>query len=501
MSASAASPISPTPEPGLEPIAPLPVHANSWRRQLAGHLAWNLASDVAARGASLWLSFACARMLPVEGYGRLTFALALAQYVWLAGDAIANAGFATREMTRVRATDPTAAATLGGAFWRARLTAAVVLVVVLAAVLAFLPSPAATESVLLAASVSFLTIAAFPDWALRASEDFHGLALANLTGAVSLVVATAWVLPRWPFAWAAALAWSLSFAVSASVALVRTRRRGVLALNGRSLEWGSHLKGSGMFALGAAAGIGSAQAPMIMAGMMCTPHEAGLFGAGYRLIIALVGVFGILWWPLFPLLARERADSPALRDALVTFTGVVLLLGMPAALACVIFPREILSLLFGAAYTGGATALALAGMAMPLYAISGLLEHICLARGGEAVRARTQLIALAIMVTTAVVLIPRWGGAGAATALVMGFLWTSTAFLATLYRDLPLQAMIQRAGRVLGLSACLGLFWWGSRSSGLAAIPMLVLGAAGFVGAALATGLLPWPRGPQSVAA
>jgi O-antigen/teichoic acid export membrane protein len=476
-----------------EPESSAPAARHGWRRTLAGHLAWNMASDLAARGASLWLSFACARMLPVKGYGRFTFALALAQYVWLAGDAVANAGFATRELARVRAEDPAAAPALGGAFWRARLTAAVVLAAVLAAVLAIVPGAAATEAVLLAASLSFLTIAAFPDWALRGSEDFHGLALANLSGAAALVILTLWVLPRWPFAWAAALAWSASFAVSAAVGLVRTRRRGVLAFSGPSLRWRSHLRRSGAFAIGAAAGIGSAQAPMILAGLWCTPHEAGLFGAGYRLVIASIGVFSILWWPLFPLLTRERPDSPVVRDALVTFSGIVLLLGLPLALACAIFPAAILSLLFGPAYAGGAAALRLAGLAMPLYAVSGLLEQVSLARGRELLRVRTQFIALAVMLAAAALLIPRLGASGAALALLAGFAWIHAAYLTALRHELPLAAMARRAASVGALAATLGVFWWGAAAIALPAIPMLLAGGAGYAGAALATGLLPLP--------
>lgn len=74
--------------------------------RLSGHLAWNLGADLAARGASLWLSFFCARMLGVAGFGRFCFALAAAQYAWLAGDAVLNGGYATRETARIVARLP-----------------------------------------------------------------------------------------------------------------------------------------------------------------------------------------------------------------------------------------------------------------------------------------------------------------------------------------------------------------------------------------------------------
>ena len=60
---------------------------------------------------------------------------------------------------------------------------------------------------------------------------------------------------------------------------------------------------------------------------------------------------------------------------------------------------------------------------MPLYATSGLLEHVCLARGHEGVRARTHLIALLLMGVTAWLAIPHFGGPGAALALLVGFFY------------------------------------------------------------------------------
>ncbi len=82
---------------------PSPIRGRESRAaRLSGHLAWNLGADLAARGASLWLAFFCARVLGVAGFGRFSFALAAAQYAWLVGDAALNSGYATRETARDR---------------------------------------------------------------------------------------------------------------------------------------------------------------------------------------------------------------------------------------------------------------------------------------------------------------------------------------------------------------------------------------------------------------
>ena len=77
---------------GVDPAPPLP--------RLAHSLSWNLIADVFARGASLWLALFCARALSVADFGRFTFALALAQYLWLIGDATLNGGYAARQLAR-----------------------------------------------------------------------------------------------------------------------------------------------------------------------------------------------------------------------------------------------------------------------------------------------------------------------------------------------------------------------------------------------------------------
>ncbi|HTR97478.1 MAG TPA: hypothetical protein VMH61_06205, partial [Candidatus Acidoferrales bacterium] len=461
----------------LPPAAPAPAAHRPWVRRLARSLAWNAVSEFTARGASLWLSFACARALPVEAFGRFAYALALAQYVWLIGDTVANGGYATRELARVAHENPGAAPALEGRLLAMRLAAAAILTAVMLAVLALARLPADLHGALAGASVFFLAYAAFPDWALRAHEDFRGLALANAAAAGVLLAGTLFWLPRHPSAGVATALWAGSFAVAAAITLVRTARRRRLALRGGD-PLASHTNRSFVFSLGAIGGIGCAQAPMLLVGSLATPLAAGLFGAAYRFLLVVINGFSVLWWPLMPVLVRSRPGERDFGDALAAMTSVVLLLGLPALLAFTLWPRELLTLAFGPRYAPGAPVLRIAGLVVPLFAGTALLEQTSLALGGEGVRARVNAAALAVLVGLGLLLAPSRGPAGVALALLAAYAVSFGAYAVRHHAVLPWSAIARRARGPLALNAGLAIAWCTARALHAPALPALVVAAA-----------------------
>ena len=459
------------------------------RARLSGHLAWNLGADLAARGASLWLSFFCARMLGVAGFGRFSFALAAAQYAWLVGDAALNGGYATRETARDRGAAPGQVEL----FWTARLISALVVTALYLAVTLLVPGEPATRRTLAAAATFFLAYAAFPDWALRGTEDFRGLALGNVVYAVCLITATLALLPARRDAALAAGLWGGCFALAALVTLPRLARRGVLrpppAFS--PAAWWPHARSSSVFALGSVAAIGYTQLPILLAGALTGPHETGLFSAGFRLLIAFIGALGIVWWPLMPVLTRESPDSPVFREVLRGSAALVLALSTPVALALAFFPADLLRVLFGRGYAGGAPALAIGAWVLPLYALTGLLEQTSLALGGERMRAGVAWTTLAAMTALALLLMPRFGAAGAAVTSVAGFALALALYAVRLRARIRLGDVVRPLARVGAACVPPGLLWLvGPR---LVALPVgiwLAVGTALYVPLALRLGLL-----------
>lgn len=476
------------PAPAVAPAGAAAVP--SWGHRFAGQLAWNVASEVAARGASLWLSFWCARALPVSTFGRFTFALALTQYLWLAGDAAANGGFAAREIARLRGVAPDRAARLAGRFLSLRLGAGVALAALVTGAAMVIPMPGETRVALLGASVFFVSYAAFPDWALRAFEDFRGLAMGSVAAAAALVLSTLLWLPGHPSAGVAAALWGGSFAVAALVALTRLRLRGALSFAPPHADDSRHWARSAIFSLGAIAGIGSTQTPLLAMGLLGEAHANGLFGASYRLVLAVLGVFSILWWPLFPVLARTRPQSAEFREALAALARTALLLALPTTVLFLVWPREVLALAFGERYADGAGALRVAAAGIPLYALSGLLEQACLATGGESLRVRVYTLSFTLMAGGSLVLVPLAGAAGAAALLVIGFAFASAVFAARLGHLLPVRDMAHQARPVVLMGGALALAWWACRAVHAPFLPSVAAGMAMWAGIGVRNGWL-----------
>jgi O-antigen/teichoic acid export membrane protein len=472
------------------------------RARLAGHLAWNLGADLAARGASLWLAFFCARLLGVAGFGRFSFALAAAQYAWLVGDAALNSGYATRETARDRGATPGQA----GLFWSARLAAALALTALFLTVNLFVPGEPATRRTLAAAAVFFLAFAAFPDWALRGIEDFRGLALGNTVYAVSLIAATLVLLPAHPDPALAAGLWAGCFFLAALATLPRLTRRGLLTLRPAFsvAAWRPHVRRSSMFSLGSVAAIGYTQLPILLAGVLTGPREVGLFAAGFRLLLAFIGALMILWWPLMPVLTRERPGAPVFREVLGSSASLVLAISLPVAITLTFFPADLLGWLFGPAYMAGAPALAIGAWVLPLYALTGLLEQTSLALNGERLRASVAWTTLAAMGALALLLVPRLGAVGAALTSVAGFALALALYAAGLRRRIQLGDVFRPLVRVGAAGGALALFWL--TLPRLVPLPVwgwLLAGATLYVPLALGLGLLrlapgpKWPRRPR----
>jgi O-antigen/teichoic acid export membrane protein len=466
-----------------------PAGVNHARARLSGHLAWNLGADLAARGASLWLAFFCARILGVGDFGRFSFALSAAQYAWLVGDAALNGGYATREMARNHGSSPGQA----GLFWSARLAAALALTALYLTATLLLPGESATRRTLAAAATFFLAYAAFPDWALRGLEDFRGLALGNLVYAASLVTVTLVLLPAHRDPALAVALWGGCFVLAALVTLPRLARRGALRLRPAFsfAAWRPHARRSSMFSLGSVAAIGYTQLPILLAGVLTGPQEVGLFSAGFRLLLAFIGALTILWWPLMPLLTRERPGAPVFREVLGSSAALVLAISVPLALALTLFPAEVLAGLFGREYAAGAPALAIGAWALPLYALTGLLEQTSLALGSERMRAGIAWTALGAMGALAFVLVPRLGAVGAALTSVSGFALALALYAVRLRRRIQLGDVFRPLVRVGAAGGALALFWLAlPRVTPLPAWACLLAGAALYVPLALGLGLL-----------
>lgn len=447
------------------------IDGGDWRRRLAGSVAWNLVADGFARGGSLALALMSARWLGVEEYGRFALALTAAQYVWLLADAAANSGFATRELLTVRRERPEAAARFTTAMMLARIRAAGWLTLLAVPALAFVPEPLRVPFA--AAALSFAMIGLLPDWALRGYEDFRTLALAQAGAGLVLLLALVVVLPRVPTAGAAAAAWSLSFGAAALIAWAALSRDGRLSLARAAVPAAD--RRSLVFALGSIGGIACAQTPMLIAGATLSAHDAGLFGAVSRLLVAWIGLMSVLWWPLFGMLAREEPGTAEYRRVVAGSAQIAFAASLPAGLACAMWPAELLALCFGAEFRPAAPLLVLTGALLPLYAVLGLIEKAALAHGGERVRIAAYGAAYALVLGVGLLGRPLGWGAPL-VGLLAGFVAAIAIYAGSQRRVLPGRLLLSRAVAPAAAAAALAAVWALARGAGMPALPALAGG-------------------------
>ncbi len=468
---------------GHDACAPAPA-APSVARRITRNVAWTLASDLAGRGASLWLALFCARVLPVAGFGLFALGQGVAQYAWVFGDAVVNNGYATREIARAGAGRDRLASQL----YTLRVATGALLTALLLAAAFLLPLDPAWRAVLAAASLYCVCYASLPDWLARGLERFRELSLANLVIAAATVALSVMLLAWRADPALAAAAWAGSFAVGSLVLLplLASGRGPRLALDAGA--WRPHVGRSTVFSLGAIAAMGITLLPVILLGALSTAREVGLFAAGFRLVTAIMGLGAVLWWPIYPVLAKARRHSLEFREVLEPFLTLMLAISLPAALALGLFARELVTGLFGAGYADAAPALAVLAVALPLQFLASVLEVALLATGGEAPRARINAVALAVSVAVALALVPRHGALGAALAFGLAIAVLLGGYLLAMGRSVSAR-WLATSGRGLTIAAlALAAFWLvAQRAAFPGAWASLALGAAFY--AALVAGL------------
>lgn len=112
----------------------------------------------------------------------------------------------------------------------------------------------------------------------------------------------------------------------------------------------------------------------------CSPEEAGLYSIAA--ILGRIALFlpGVLIVVLFPEAAKAQTAGNEDSRILWFSLGLTALLGGSFALACTLWPEQIIALLFGEKYQAGAGLLKVISLAMAMLAIANVIFTYCLAR-------------------------------------------------------------------------------------------------------------------------
>ncbi|MPY68870.1 MAG: oligosaccharide flippase family protein [Alphaproteobacteria bacterium] len=454
--------------------------------RIARNFAALFSSQAAAAAAGLVATAFLARMLGTESFGVLGFGVAILSYFGLLVT-LGTDVYGAREIAQT----PARAARLVHDLLGLR-TATVAAVSVLYFVVVFaLDLPERVRVVLWIQGAGLLATAYTLDFVFQGLQRMGAIA-ARQTMASALSLALVLLVVRTPEdVYLAALAPVAAGALTAGWLALRMHRAVLpFGIAVRPAAWRPMLKASLPIAVAQLMGAVFFYIDIVMLGFMETPHLVGVYVGMSRVLMVTLVAAGLIGSVFLPVVAAAWPDAGPMRARYRDFMIAALLAGAPVALAGMAFPAEIVSVIFGAPYLGGTTALTiLMGMTLAAYlamAPAGALTSwhdqtwhmVAFSAGGVA------------NVALNLVLIPRYGIEGAATATLLAQLLVLAVAATRIWLRFRLFEMGPAAALVLAAAIAAAAARWLADAVLGDAPALAVLAVGGTCGAAIYLGLV-----------
>ncbi len=160
---------------------------------------------------------------------------------------------------------------------------------------------------------------------------------------------------------------------------------------------------------------------ILLLGILSTDSEVGLFRSASQppmLASATLTSFAFLYLPTATqFFARQNhAGWKRANNAVAQWT---LSLAFPVGTICMLFPEQVIGVLFGSEYGGGAAAMRLLGASALLHAGCGVTGLNLMVAGYTKLQMLGALISLAANIGASLIWIPPYGAAGAAAAVLV----------------------------------------------------------------------------------
>jgi len=197
-------------------------------------------------------------------------------------------------------------------------------------------------------------------------------------------------------------------------------------------------------------------ADILLVAALVDPASAAVYTAATRLLLAGNFLNLAVVQAISPMVGRELSAGRTSRAAELFGTGTAWLVTVtwPYYLLVIGFSSTLMGV-FGASYSDGATVLVILASAMLVAAAVGPVEAVLLMAGGSRLSLLDNAAALVLQLGLDLVLVPRWGIAGAATSWALSLLITNLAPLAQVKRLLGIHPFGPGHLRAAGLALVL----------------------------------------------
>lgn len=454
------------------------------RSPLVRNMAWLTGGEAIGRLIAFAVAVYLARALGVAGYGAIGVAFAFVAYLAILVQAGLDA-IGTREAAR----HPEAAASVWRDIVSLRLILASSTYGLLALLSFWLPEPAiGGRALALVYGGRLFCLAVNSAWLLRARDKMGLIAAGVILQHVLYALGIFWLVrgPSPELVTVAIVQVASEFALS--VWLYLCVRRG----DGQASSAG----GRGRLAmLGESWPVGAAKAlrlvyyqgDLLLLAWLSTAEQAGYFLVSQRVILSMTTLSILYYQNAFPTLSRLTASelSKGIRFRMTT-SRFALSVIVPLAVAGGLCSRVFITVLFGREFDASAPIFSTMLLGLPIIVMSAGLRNQLLADGHSVYLVRSEAIAAVTHVALAALLVPGWGGWGAACSSVSGecLAFAYLAFVVRAKHQVPpldgRSIRVFSAGALMALSVYL-LSEWG-------ALAAVVLGTVVYATALLALG-------------
>lgn len=202
---------------------------------------------------------------------------------------------------------------------------------------------------------------------------------------------------------------------------------------------------------------------IIMLGVLAAPAAAGAYAAAAKLVFVLVMVVELVLTAMLPRLSRLWvADVPAFRRQYSIWLGTLTALLLPAALGGALLGDPLIALIYGDRFAGAGAVFGVLSVSYVLLCLGMFCGNGLIASDRQRDYLPPLVFSAAVAVAGNIVLVPRWGMAGSAAAMLAAHatvmtatLWRSRAYLVWAELRRPLAATVAGCAAMCAPVACL----------------------------------------------
>lgn len=367
--------------------------------------------EVAARVVAFVATAYLARRLGASGFGEVAFAAAVvAQFGIALAAGIGEIG--SREVAR----DPSNVRRIAAAGASARLIGAFIAMAAVIALAFALPLAPGMRNVTALSSLFLVPLALDTGWVYKGLGQTRKVGISLLLSeATTLVLLLVLVHHESHVLRVPAIQAFGDFAAALFLAAPLLRGRWKLPDRGAIARMS---RASGMNTLSRSLRTIIVSFDVVLLGLMVSSVEVGLYSAAYRIVFFVMAIMFAAHVAFFPEMARAGSDASQLASVLSRALGLSLAAVIPFVVGGILIAPALMSLIFGAAYTGGAVALQLLLGSVLIIGVHGAARNIFLVTQRTGLEASIMAVGVVANIVLNLILIPRMGIAGAAVATV-----------------------------------------------------------------------------------